>query len=126
MVHIKILEKYGGELEHSSKGRCIETCPTEYYINELEDLVTRTKIGTTWKKLDVKSTNKPFIKKDKPRDPFKPNTPNTNEQRKFHKCNGIRYLANNCLKTAKMNASVETEDHNNKKEESDSERDTEE
>ncbi|MBW0529961.1 hypothetical protein O181_069676 [Austropuccinia psidii MF-1] len=65
MVHMKILKKFGGELEHALKSRFIEPCSTEEYINALEDIVTRTKIGRTWKKLDIKSPNKPFIKKDK-------------------------------------------------------------
>ncbi|MBW0518592.1 hypothetical protein O181_058307 [Austropuccinia psidii MF-1] len=54
---MKILKKCGGELEHSLRSRSIETCSTEEYI-----------------------------KKDKPKDTFKPNTPNTNEKRKFHRC----------------------------------------
>ncbi|MBW0505963.1 hypothetical protein O181_045678 [Austropuccinia psidii MF-1] len=81
MVHMKILKKCGGELEHSLRSRCIEPCSTEEYINALEDIVTRTKIGRTWKKLEIKSSNKPFTKKDDPREPFKPNTPNTNEKK---------------------------------------------
>ncbi|MBW0520175.1 hypothetical protein O181_059890 [Austropuccinia psidii MF-1] len=63
MVHMKIIKKCGGELEHSLRSRCIEPCFTEEYINALEDIVTRTKIGRNWNKLDIKSTNKPFIKK---------------------------------------------------------------
>ncbi|MBW0500689.1 hypothetical protein O181_040404 [Austropuccinia psidii MF-1] len=98
----------------------------EEYINALEDIVTRTKIGRTWKRLDTKSPNKPFIKKDKPKEAFKPNTSNINEQRKCHKCGGIGHLANNCLKKEKINEIVETEDHNDKEEESDFEKDTEE
>ncbi|MBW0558165.1 hypothetical protein O181_097880 [Austropuccinia psidii MF-1] len=47
MVHMKILRKCGGELEHSLRRRCIEPCSTEEYINALEDTVTRTKIGRT-------------------------------------------------------------------------------
>ncbi|MBW0556321.1 hypothetical protein O181_096036 [Austropuccinia psidii MF-1] len=111
---MKILKKCGGELEHSLRSRCIEPCSTEEYINALEDIVTRTKIGRTWKKLDIKSPNKPFINKDKPRETLKPNTSNSNEQRKCHKCGGIGHLANNCLKKAKINEIVETEDHNDK------------
>ncbi|MBW0525991.1 hypothetical protein O181_065706 [Austropuccinia psidii MF-1] len=126
MVHMKILKKCGGELEHSLRSRCIEPCSTEEYINALEDIVPRKKIGRTWKKLDVKSPNKPFIKKDKPRETFKPNTSNSNEQKKSHKCGGIGHLANNCLKKARINEIVETEDHNDKEEESDSEKETEE
>ncbi|MBW0542451.1 hypothetical protein O181_082166 [Austropuccinia psidii MF-1] len=108
------------------ESRCIEPCSTEEYINALEDLFTRTKIGRTWKKLDIKIPNKPFIKKYKPRETLKPNTSNNNEQIKCHKCGGIGHLANNCLKKAKINEIVETEDHNDKEEESDSEKDTEE
>ncbi|MBW0558474.1 hypothetical protein O181_098189 [Austropuccinia psidii MF-1] len=105
MVHMKILKKCGGELEHALRSRCIEPCSTEEYINALEDIVTRTKIGRTWKKLDIKSPNKPFIKKDKSKEAFKPNTSNNNEKRKWHKCG---------------------ENHNDKEEESDSEKETEE
>ncbi|MBW0578446.1 hypothetical protein O181_118161 [Austropuccinia psidii MF-1] len=126
MVHMKILKKCGGELEHALRRRFIEPFFKEEYINALEDIVTRTKIGRTWKKIDIKSSNKPFIKKDKSEKAFKPNTSNNNEQRKCHKCGCIRHLANNCLKKAKINEIVETEDHNEKEEESDSEKDTEE
>ncbi|MBW0581394.1 hypothetical protein O181_121109 [Austropuccinia psidii MF-1] len=91
MVHMEILKKYGGELEHSLR----------------------------------RSPNKPFIKKYKPRKPFKSNTPN-NEQRECHKCGGIGHLANNCLKKANINEIVETDDHNDKEEESDYEQDIEE
>ncbi|MBW0555324.1 hypothetical protein O181_095039 [Austropuccinia psidii MF-1] len=54
MVHMKILTKYGGELEHALRRRFIEPCSTEEYINALEYIVTRTKIGRTWKNLDIK------------------------------------------------------------------------
>ncbi|MBW0573902.1 hypothetical protein O181_113617 [Austropuccinia psidii MF-1] len=83
---MKILKKCGGELEHALRSRCIEPCSTEEFINSLEDIVTRTKIGRTWKKLDIKSPKKPFIKKDKSKETFKANTSNNNEQRKCHKC----------------------------------------
>ncbi|MBW0584717.1 hypothetical protein O181_124432 [Austropuccinia psidii MF-1] len=125
MVHMKILNKCGGELEHALRSRCIEPCSTEEYINALEDIVTRTKIGRTWKKLDIKSPNKPFIKKDKSKEAFKPNTSNNNEQIKCHKYGGIGHSANNCLKKAKINEIVETEDQNEKEEESDTEKETE-
>ncbi|MBW0502886.1 hypothetical protein O181_042601 [Austropuccinia psidii MF-1] len=126
MVHMKILKKCGGDLEHVLRSRCIEPCSKEEYINALEDIVTRNKIGRTWEKVDIKSSNKSFIKKYKSREPFKPNTPNSNEQRKCHKCGGIGHLANNCLKKAKISEFVETEDNNDKEEESDFEKDTEE
>ncbi|MBW0499525.1 hypothetical protein O181_039240 [Austropuccinia psidii MF-1] len=126
MVHMKRLKKCGGKSEHSLRSRCIETCSTGRYINALEDIVTRTKIGRTCKIVDIKNTNEPFIKKDKPREPFKSNKPNSNEQRKCHKCGGTGYLANNCRKKGKISEIVETEYHNYKGEESYSEKDTEE
>ncbi|MBW0575540.1 hypothetical protein O181_115255 [Austropuccinia psidii MF-1] len=124
--HMKIFEKCGGESEHALRSRFIEQFSTEEYINVLEDIVKRTKIGRTWKKLDIKSPNKPFIKKEKPRETFNPNTPNSNEQGECHKCGGIGQLANNFVKKTKINEIVETEDHNDKEEESDYEKDTEE
>ncbi|MBW0551541.1 hypothetical protein O181_091256 [Austropuccinia psidii MF-1] len=81
-----------------------------------------------WQKMEKighSKSKKTFIKKDK-KEPFKTNTPNTHEQRKCHKCGGIGYLANNCLKKAKINEIVEKEDQNDKKYESESEKDTEE
>ncbi|MBW0546733.1 hypothetical protein O181_086448 [Austropuccinia psidii MF-1] len=126
MVHMEILEKCEGELEHSLRSRCIEPCSTGEYINALKDILTRTKIGRTWKKLAIESPSKPFIKKDKPKEAFKPNTSNSNDQRKCHKCSGIGHLPNNCVKKVKINEFVETEDHNDEEEESDSEKETEE
>ncbi|MBW0574865.1 hypothetical protein O181_114580 [Austropuccinia psidii MF-1] len=126
MVHMKILKKFGGELEHALRGRCIAPCSTEEYINALEDIITRTKIGRTWEKLELKSPNKPLVKKHKQKEPFQSNTPMNNEQRKFHKCGGIGHSANNCLKKPKINEIVETENHNDKEEDSDSEKETEE
>ncbi|MBW0519933.1 hypothetical protein O181_059648 [Austropuccinia psidii MF-1] len=127
MVHMKILKKCGGELEDALRSRCIEPCSTEEkYFHALEDIVKRTKIGRTWKKVDIKNPNKPLIKKDKQREPFKHNTPNSNEKGKCHKCGGIGHLANIFLEKAKISEIVETEDHNDKEEESDSEKDTEE
>ncbi|MBW0565350.1 hypothetical protein O181_105065 [Austropuccinia psidii MF-1] len=116
---MKILKKCGGELEHALRSRCIEPCSTEEYINSLEGIVTRTKIGRTWKKLDIKSPNKPFVKKDKSKEGFKPNTSNNNEKRKCNRCGRIGHLANKCLKKAKINEIVEKEKHNDKEEEYD-------
>ncbi|MBW0516010.1 hypothetical protein O181_055725 [Austropuccinia psidii MF-1] len=105
---MKILKKCGGELEHSLRSRCIDPCSTEEYINALEDIVTRTKIGRNQNKLDIKIPNNPVIKKDKSKEAFKPNTSNNHKQRKCHKFGGIGHLAKNCLKKAKINEIVET------------------
>ncbi|MBW0512242.1 hypothetical protein O181_051957 [Austropuccinia psidii MF-1] len=110
---MKILKKFAGKLEHALRSRFINPCSTEVYINALEDIVTRTKIGRTWKRLDTKITNKPFIKKDIPREPFKITTHN-NEQRNLSKCGGIEHLSSNLLKKAKIKEIVEIEHHNDK------------
>ncbi|MBW0535639.1 hypothetical protein O181_075354 [Austropuccinia psidii MF-1] len=47
MINMKILRKCGGELEHAIKYRCLEPCSTEEYINAIEDIITRTRIGRT-------------------------------------------------------------------------------
>ncbi|MBW0570920.1 hypothetical protein O181_110635 [Austropuccinia psidii MF-1] len=125
MVHMTILKKHGLDRGHSLRRIFIEPCSTEEYIGALEDIVTRTKIGRTWKKLNIKSHNKPFLKKYKSIKPFKTNTSNTNEKINCHKCGGIGHLAKNCLKKTKINEIVETKDPNDKEDKSDSEEDTE-
>ncbi|MBW0498112.1 hypothetical protein O181_037827 [Austropuccinia psidii MF-1] len=50
MVHKRILRKFGGDLEHSIRNRCIEPFFTEDYINAMEDITTSTKIGRNWYK----------------------------------------------------------------------------
>ncbi|MBW0573952.1 hypothetical protein O181_113667 [Austropuccinia psidii MF-1] len=48
MINMRILRKCGGELEHSIKCRFVEPCSTEDYINAMEDIITRKRIGKTW------------------------------------------------------------------------------
>ncbi|MBW0504044.1 hypothetical protein O181_043759 [Austropuccinia psidii MF-1] len=62
MVHRMILRKCGGNLEHAIRGRCIETCSTEDYINSMEDITTRTKIGRNLYKppIDNRTGGKPI------------------------------------------------------------------
>ncbi|MBW0491801.1 hypothetical protein O181_031516 [Austropuccinia psidii MF-1] len=44
IINMEILRKCGGELEHAIKGRCVEPCSTEDYINAMEDNIPRTRI----------------------------------------------------------------------------------
>ncbi|MBW0527850.1 hypothetical protein O181_067565 [Austropuccinia psidii MF-1] len=124
MVCMRIIKQFEGEMKHALRSRCIEPFSTGEYIHALEEMMTRPNIGRKWKKLVNKSPNKPFIKQDKPREPFKPNKTTTNEKRKWYKSGGIRHSATNCLTKAKINEIVGTEYHNNKEDESDSEKDT--
>ncbi|MBW0469994.1 hypothetical protein O181_009709 [Austropuccinia psidii MF-1] len=61
MINMKILRKCGGELEHDIKCRCGEPCSKEDYINEMEDIITRTIIGKTWTKIPIESKMVPKI-----------------------------------------------------------------
>ncbi|MBW0547458.1 hypothetical protein O181_087173 [Austropuccinia psidii MF-1] len=70
MVHKGILRKGGGGLEHAIRRSCIEPCSTEDYINSMEDITTRAKIGRNWYKppIDNKTSGKPILKPNKPQD----------------------------------------------------------
>ncbi|MBW0555026.1 hypothetical protein O181_094741, partial [Austropuccinia psidii MF-1] len=95
MINMKILRKCAGELEHAIKCRCIEPCSTEDYINEMEDIITRTRIGKTWTKIPIESKLVPKIFREdrRPEKPFL----------KCHKCGSTSNLANTCLKKTKIN-----------------------
>ncbi|MBW0577992.1 hypothetical protein O181_117707 [Austropuccinia psidii MF-1] len=95
-VHKRILRKCGGDLEHAIRRRCIENCYTEDYINSMEDITTRTKIGRNWYKppMDNKTSGKPIPK---------PNTPHEKAPLKCNKCRSTSHLANNCPKKTRIN-----------------------
>ncbi|MBW0568189.1 hypothetical protein O181_107904 [Austropuccinia psidii MF-1] len=62
MVHRSILRRCGGDLENSIGRRCIEPCSSEEYINAMEEITTRTKIGRSWYKppIDNKTSGNQF------------------------------------------------------------------
>ncbi|MBW0523485.1 hypothetical protein O181_063200 [Austropuccinia psidii MF-1] len=70
MVHKRILMKCGGDLEHAIRSRCIEPYSTEDYINAMEDITTRTKIGMNLYKplIDNKTSGKPISRLNKPQE----------------------------------------------------------
>ncbi|MBW0537785.1 hypothetical protein O181_077500 [Austropuccinia psidii MF-1] len=95
MINIKILRKCGGELEHAIKCRCVEPSSTEDYINAMEDIVTRTRIGKTWTRVPMESkmVSKASREDKRPGRPFL----------KCHKCGSSSHLANTCTKKEKIN-----------------------
>ncbi|MBW0564078.1 hypothetical protein O181_103793 [Austropuccinia psidii MF-1] len=93
MIKMKILRKCGGELEHAIKCRCVEPCSKEDYINEMKDIITRTRIGKTWTKIPMESKMVPKISKEE-RKPERPVL-------KCHKCGSTSHLANTCTKKKK-------------------------
>ncbi|MBW0546395.1 hypothetical protein O181_086110 [Austropuccinia psidii MF-1] len=113
MINMKVLRKFGGELEHAVKCRCVESCSTEDYINAMEDIITRTRIGKTWSKIPIESKIVSKISREDRR-PEKPVL-------KSHKCGSTSHLANNCTKNTKINEAqvIEEVQCTEEKEESD-------
>ncbi|MBW0578235.1 hypothetical protein O181_117950 [Austropuccinia psidii MF-1] len=95
MINMKILRKCGGELEDSIKSRCVEPCSREDYINAMEDIITRTRIGKTCTEIPMESKVVPEI----PIEDKRPERPVL----KCHKCGSTSNLANTCTKKTKIN-----------------------
>ncbi|MBW0494273.1 hypothetical protein O181_033988 [Austropuccinia psidii MF-1] len=111
MVNKRILIKFGGDLEDAIRRRCIEPFSTKDYMNSMEDINTRTKIGRNWYKppIDNKTSGKPISLANKPQDiaPLK-----------CHKCGRTSHLDNTCPKKTRINE-IEIEDIKETKETAD-------
>ncbi|MBW0566081.1 hypothetical protein O181_105796 [Austropuccinia psidii MF-1] len=113
IINMEILRKCGGELEHAVKSRCVEPFSTEDYINAMEDIITRTRIGKTWTRIPMKSK----IISKVPREDRRPEK----SLLKCHKCESPSHLANTCTKKTKINEAqvIEEAQCTEEKEESD-------
>ncbi|MBW0512627.1 hypothetical protein O181_052342 [Austropuccinia psidii MF-1] len=102
MINIKILRKCEGELEHAIKCRCVEPCSTEDYINAMEDIITRTRIGKTWTRIamEYKMVSKTSREDKRPERPAL----------ECHKCGSSSNLANTCTKKTKIDEAQCTEE----------------
>ncbi|MBW0550559.1 hypothetical protein O181_090274 [Austropuccinia psidii MF-1] len=96
MINKRILRKCGGDLENSIESRCIDPCNTEDYINAMEDITTRTKIGRNLYKppIDNKNSGQPISK---------PNKPHDKALLKCHKGGSTSHLGNTCPKETRIN-----------------------
>ncbi|MBW0480671.1 hypothetical protein O181_020386 [Austropuccinia psidii MF-1] len=90
-INIQILRKCGGELHHNIKCRCVEPCLTEDYINAMEDIITRTRIGKTWLRNCMESKMIPKISREDKKPVLK-----------CHKCGRTSHLANTFIKKTKV------------------------
>ncbi|MBW0570284.1 hypothetical protein O181_109999 [Austropuccinia psidii MF-1] len=120
MIHRKILRQCGGDLKHAVKSRTTEQSSAEDIINILEEVTTRTKIGssrvnlkarfnTPWKDSVDKTPKENFNNvKYKPEDII----------RICRICQITTHLANTCPKTVKINE-IDIEKDNNIEENSD-------
>ncbi|MBW0583490.1 hypothetical protein O181_123205 [Austropuccinia psidii MF-1] len=105
MIHRKILRQCGGDLEHAVKSRTTEQSSAEDIINILEEVTTRTKIGSSRVNLK-KRFNTPW--KDSVDKNPKENSNNVKYKsadtvRKCHICQSTTHLANKSPKRAKIN-----------------------
>ncbi|MBW0526517.1 hypothetical protein O181_066232 [Austropuccinia psidii MF-1] len=95
MINIEILRKCGGEPENAIKCRYVEPCLSEDYINSMEDIIARIKIGKTWTRNPMEAKMIPKISKEDKR-PERPVL-------KCHKCGITSNLSNNFTKKTKIN-----------------------
>ncbi|MBW0552484.1 hypothetical protein O181_092199 [Austropuccinia psidii MF-1] len=105
MIHRKILSQFGGDLEHAVKSRTTEKYSAEDIINILEEVTTRTRIGSSRVKLKTRF-NTPW--KDSVDKNTKENFNNVKYKsadiiRKCHICQITTHLANSCSKREKIN-----------------------
>ncbi|MBW0515555.1 hypothetical protein O181_055270 [Austropuccinia psidii MF-1] len=106
LIHRKILRQCGGDLEHAVKRRTTEQSSAEDIINILEDVTTRTKIGSSRVNLKTRFST-PW--KDSVDKNTKENFKNLKYEsvdtiRKFHICQSTTHLSNTCPKRGKINA----------------------
>ncbi|MBW0534355.1 hypothetical protein O181_074070 [Austropuccinia psidii MF-1] len=96
IVHQRILRKCGGDLEQALRSKYIEPFSTEDYINAMENITTRTKIGRNCYKSprDNKTGRKPISQ---------PNNPQDKLPLKCHKCGSTSHLANTFPKETRIN-----------------------
>ncbi|MBW0509941.1 hypothetical protein O181_049656 [Austropuccinia psidii MF-1] len=105
MIHRKILRQRGGDLESSVKSRTTKQSSGEDIINILEEVTTRTKIGSSRVNLKTK-LNTPW--KDSVDKNPKENSNNLKYKsadtiRKFHICQSTTHLYNTCPKRGEIN-----------------------
>ncbi|MBW0467529.1 hypothetical protein O181_007244 [Austropuccinia psidii MF-1] len=98
MIHKRILKKCGGDLENAIRRRCIETFSTEYYINSMEDITNRNKIGRNYYEppIDNKTCGKPISTK-------RPTKTQDRAPFKSHNFSSNFNLADSCIKKARIN-----------------------
>ncbi|MBW0540683.1 hypothetical protein O181_080398 [Austropuccinia psidii MF-1] len=104
MIHRKILRQCGGNLEHAVKSRITEQSSAEDIINILEEVTTRTKIGSISVNLKTRFNTpwKDYVEKNpkgNSNNKYKP----SDRVRKCHIFQSTTHLNNTCPKRGKIN-----------------------
>ncbi|MBW0539407.1 hypothetical protein O181_079122 [Austropuccinia psidii MF-1] len=92
---MNILRKCGLELEHLIKCRCVEPFSSEDYINSMEDIITRPRMGKSW----TRNPDESNIMLQTLREDRRPER----LVLKCHKCGITSHLAKTCTKKSKIN-----------------------
>ncbi|MBW0583608.1 hypothetical protein O181_123323 [Austropuccinia psidii MF-1] len=102
MIHRKILRQCGGDLEHAVKSRTTEQSSAEDIINILEEVTTRTKIGSSRVNLKTRFNTPWKHSVDKnPKENSNNKYKSSDTVRKCHICQSTTHLANTCPKRGK-------------------------
>ncbi|MBW0586743.1 hypothetical protein O181_126458 [Austropuccinia psidii MF-1] len=105
MIHRKILRQCGGDLEHAVKSRTTEQSSAEDIINILEEVTTRTKIGSSRVNLKTRFNTpwKDSVDKNPEENSNNVRYKSADTVRKCHICQSTTHLANTCPKRGKIN-----------------------
>ncbi|MBW0566718.1 hypothetical protein O181_106433 [Austropuccinia psidii MF-1] len=105
MIHRKILRHHVGDLEHAVKSRTTEQASAEDIINILEEVTTRTRIGSSRVNLKARF-NTPWeysVEKNPKENSNNVKYKSADIIRKCHICQSTNHLANTCPKRGKIN-----------------------
>ncbi|MBW0532499.1 hypothetical protein O181_072214 [Austropuccinia psidii MF-1] len=114
MIQRKVLRQYGGALEHAVKSRTTAQSSAEDIINILEEVTTRTRIGSS--RVNLKGRFNTPLKDSMDKNP-KENSNNIKYKsldiiRKCHICQSTIHSVNTCTKRGKINE-IDIEKDNN-------------
>ncbi|MBW0555461.1 hypothetical protein O181_095176 [Austropuccinia psidii MF-1] len=104
MIHRKILRQCGGDLEHAVKSRTTEKSSSKDNINILEEVTTRTKIGSS--RVDLKARSNTPWKDSVDKNPienYNNKYKSADTVRKCHIFQSTTHLANTCPKRGEIN-----------------------
>ncbi|MBW0555395.1 hypothetical protein O181_095110 [Austropuccinia psidii MF-1] len=103
MIHRKVLRQCGGDLEHAIKRRTTEQSSAEDIINILEEVTTRTRIGSSRvsPKTRFNTPWKDSVEKNTKRNSHNIKYKSADMIRKCHICQSTTCLANTCPRKEK-------------------------
>ncbi|MBW0542786.1 hypothetical protein O181_082501 [Austropuccinia psidii MF-1] len=105
MIHRKILRQCGGDLEHDVKSRTTEQSSAEDIINILEEVTTRTRIGSSRVNLETRFNTpwKDYVDKNSKENSNNVKYKSADIIRKCHIFQSTTHLVNTCPRRGKIN-----------------------